>query len=112
MPIDIRSVLQPLSIASGIAMIDVIIAMIITIADPNISLFMTASVYLILEFGVMLILGACFMSRQPLEDDKRFDKQGAPVRSWIWAMRGKKVLISSLFVLMFAICIGGLGMLF
>ena len=112
MPISFQSILEPLIIASTIAMIDVIIAMIITIADPTVSLFLTASVYLILEFGVLLILGACFMARQPLEDDKRFDKQGAPVRSWIWAMRGKKVLFASLFVLIFAFCIGGLGMLF
>lgn len=112
MPIAIRSILEPLGIAIAIAMIDVIVAMIIAITDPTVSLFLTTSVYLILEFGAMLILGACFMGRQPLEDDKRFDKHGVPVRSWIWAMRGKKVLISSIFVLMFAFCIGGLGMLF
>ena len=112
MPISFQSILEPLIIASTIAMIDVIVAMIITIADPTASLFLTASAYLILEFGVMLILGTCFMARQPLEVDKRYDEQGIPVRSWIWAMRGKKVIFASIFVLMFAFLIGGLGTLF
>ena len=93
-------------------MIDLFIAVIITIAEPISSLFFTTSVYLILQFGVMLILGTCFMARQPLDDEKRFDKQGAPVSSWIWAMRGKKVLFASIFVLMFAFVIGGMGTLF
>ena len=112
MPIDIRGILEPLGIAVAIVMIDVIIAMVFAIVDPTVSVFLTVPVYLILEFGAMLILGACFMVRQPLEDDKRFDKQGTPVRSWIWAIRGKKILIASVFVLIFAFCIGGLGMLF
>jgi len=112
LPIHIRSVLEPLSVASIIAIIDLFIAMLLTIVDPTVSLFLTASAYLFLEFGVMLILGACFMSRQPLDVDKRFDKEGLPVRSWIWAIRGKKVLVASVFVLMFAFFISSLGMLF
>lgn len=112
MPIAIRTVLEPLGVASIIAIINLFIAMIITIVDPTVSLFMSASAYLFLEFGVMLILGACFMARQPLEVDKRYDKEGLPVRSWIWAMRGKKVLVVSIFVLMFAFFISSLGMLF
>lgn len=112
MPIAIQSILEPLGIAIAIVMIDMIIAMIIILADPTASLFLTVSGYLILEFGLMLILGTCFMSRQPLEVEKRFDEQGAPVRSWIWAMRGRKVLFASIFVLIFVFCFGGLGTLF
>jgi hypothetical protein len=108
----VQSILEPLGIAIAIAMIDVIIAMIITIVDPTASLFLAVSGYLIFEFGLMLILGTCFMARQPLEVEKRFDEQGVPVRSWIWAMRGKKVLLASIFVLIFAFCFGGLGTLF
>jgi hypothetical protein len=111
MPIDIRSILEPLSIASAVALIDVIIALSITITDPSVSILLTTSFYLILEFGMMLILGACLMSRQPLEVEKRYSKKGNPVRSWVWAMRGRKVLFASIFVLMYAICFGGLGML-
>ncbi|MHA2141989.1 MAG: hypothetical protein ACXADC_09145 [Candidatus Thorarchaeota archaeon] len=111
MAITIRSILEPLSIASAVALIDVIIALSIAITDPSVSLLLTTSFYLILEFGMMLIIGACFMSRQPLEVEKRYDEKGKPVRSWVWATRGKKVFISSIFVLMYAIIIGGLGML-
>ena len=112
MPLSFQSILEPFIIASMITMIDLIIAMITTMTDPTVSLFFTVSAYLILEFGVMLILGTCFMARQPLEVEKRFDEYGSPVRSWIWAMRGKKVLFASIFVLIFAFCIGGLGVLF
>lgn len=112
MQITIQSILEPLGIAIAIAMIDAVIAMILTIVDPTASLFFAVSGYLIFEFGLMLILGTCFMARQPLEVEKRFDEQGLPVRSWIWAMRGRKVLFASIFVLIFAFCFGGLGTLF
>jgi hypothetical protein len=112
LPLDIRSILDPLGMASTIVFIDIIIAMIIMFMDPATSLFFTVSAYLIFEFGVMLVIGACFMARQPLEMEKRFDETGEPVRAWIWALRGKKVLVASIFVIIYAFCIGGLGTLF
>ncbi|MFX1560826.1 MAG: hypothetical protein ACFFBL_09575 [Promethearchaeota archaeon] len=103
---------MPLEVASIIMIFDLIIAMIIAITDPTVSVLLTASGYLFLEFGLMLILGACFMARQPLDVNKRYDKEGQPVRTWVWAMRGKKIFIASVFVLMFAVFISSLGMLF
>ena len=111
MPIATRRILEPLSLACAVTLIDVIIAMALSIADPSVSILLTTSGYLILEFGILLIVGACFMARQPLEKEKRYDEEGNPVRTWIWAMRGKKVLFASVFVLMFAFAIGGIGML-
>jgi hypothetical protein len=95
-----------------IVLVDLLLVTIIVLLDPAVSLLLTTSAYLFLEFGIMLLLGACFMTRQPLEVEKRFDEKGLPVRAWVWAMRGQNVLVTSLFVLMFAILISGLDMFF
>lgn len=112
MSLSIQSILKPFVIACIIVLFNLLLVTIIVFLDPAVSLLLTTSAYLFLEFGIMLILGACLMSRQPLEADKRFDEKGLPVRTWVWAMHGRKVLVASFFVLVFAILISGLDMFF
>lgn len=112
MPLSIQSILKPFIVACMLVLVDLFIVMIIAVLDPTVSLLLTTSAYLFLEFGIMLLLGACLMSRQPLEVNKRFDEDGLPVRSWVWALRGRKVFVISLFILMFAVVFSGLGMFF
>ncbi|MBS3795412.1 MAG: hypothetical protein KGY80_10965 [Candidatus Thorarchaeota archaeon] len=57
---------------------------------------------LLLEFGIMLLIGGCLMGRQPLHDGDRYDSEGKPVDSWRRALIGRKALIASLFVLLLA----------
>ncbi|MHA1666610.1 MAG: hypothetical protein ACTSW7_04495, partial [Candidatus Thorarchaeota archaeon] len=68
-------------IASFLAFINVIIALTIHIATSTNFDFFTAANLMIPEFGVMLIIGACLMGRQPLEDEKRYDEDGNPTKS-------------------------------
>ncbi|MHA1906381.1 MAG: hypothetical protein ACW98Y_03725 [Candidatus Thorarchaeota archaeon] len=103
MPLISRTILEALSIASLLAVIDLFVSLIFFFINPSILVLATAGSYLILEFGVMLILGACLMSRSPLDDDKRLDDSGNPVPAWKWALRGKMILLSSVFALLFGL---------
>jgi hypothetical protein len=74
--------------------------------------FFTAANFMVPEFGLMLVIGSCLMSRQPLEDQKRFDADGNPVQSWRAALLGKKILLASVFLLAFGGFFYLLGMTF
>jgi len=87
---------------SVLAFINVIIALVIHIATGTNFDFFTAANLMIPEFGVMLIVGACLMSRQPLEDEKRYDADGSPTKSWQFALHGRKILLASIFLLAFS----------
>ncbi len=97
-----RLLLETWIISSMLAFINAILALIIHMATGTNFDFFTAANLMIPEFGLMLILGACLMSRQPLDDDKRYDSSGNPTRSWRYALLGKKILLASIFLLAFS----------
>ncbi len=99
-------------IASILAFINIIIALAIHIATSTNFDFFTAANLMIPEFGVMLIIGACLMARQPLEDEKRYDEDGNPTKSWRFAIIGRKILLASVFLLAFSGVFFILGLVF
>ena len=109
MPLISRTVIEALAIASLFAIVDLFIAFIFFLFNPTILVLASAASYLILEFGVLLILGSCMMSRSPLDEEKRYDESGNPVSSWKWAQRGKMILLSSFFMLLLGIVLAVLG---
>ncbi len=103
MPLISRTLLEALSIACLLSVIDIFVAFILVLFNPNILVLSTAGSYLILEFGIFLILGSCMMSRSPLDDEKRYDSDGKPSLAWKWAQRGKMFLVSSVFILLIGV---------
>ena len=99
-------------ITSFLAFINIIIALAIHITTSTNFDFFTAANLMIPEFGVLLIIGACLMARQPLEDEKRYDEEGNPTKSWQLAIIGKKVLLASFFLLAFTGVFFLLGLIF
>ncbi len=99
-------------IASFLAFINIIIALAIHIATSTNFDFFTAANLMIPEFGVLLIIGSCLMARQPLEDEKRYDEEGNPTKSWKYAIIGKKFLLASIFLLAFTGVFFILGLVF
>ncbi|MHA1770353.1 MAG: hypothetical protein ACTSYL_00380 [Candidatus Thorarchaeota archaeon] len=41
------------------------------------------------------------MSRQPLDDSKRYDASGSPSKSWSMFLLGRDILFTGLFILVF-----------
>ena len=104
-----REILESLTYSSFLAVIDIAIGFILFLLNNEVSVFYTTANFLILEFGVFLILGGCLLSRQPLEDEKRYNETGEPVTTWKLAMIGKKLLISSVFLILLAMLFGVLS---
>jgi hypothetical protein len=96
-----RDLLEIWIIASVFAFVNLIVALAIHIATTTNFDFITAANLMIPEFGGMLIIGSCLMGRQPLDDEKRFDADGNPVKSWRYALIGRRILIASIFLLAF-----------
>jgi hypothetical protein len=90
-------------LASVFVIADLMIAFAAVAIQGTGSFLQHASNLLILEFGIMLVAGGCLMSRQPLEDKKRYDSSGKPTTSWEIALLGREILVSSMFVLIFSI---------
>ncbi|TFG33157.1 hypothetical protein EU527_08675 [Candidatus Thorarchaeota archaeon] len=99
-------------ISSTLALINIIVALAIHITTGTNFDFFTPSNLMIPEFGVMLVLGACLMSRQPLDDAKRYDSEGNPTKSWRYALLGKKIILASFFLLAFIGLFYLLGLVF
>ena len=97
-----KLLLETWIIASLLAFINAIVALVIHISTATVFDFFTAANLMIPEFGIMLILGACLMSRQPLDDEKRFDADGNQTKSWRYALIGKKILLTAVFLLAFS----------
>lgn len=102
-------ILGAMTLASVLAVLDILLALLLLVAFGNVSVFYTASNFLFAEFAGMLIIGGCLMARQPLEDSKRYDDTGNPVKSWRSALIGKNLLGASLFVLVLSGLFGILG---
>ncbi|NWF95577.1 MAG: hypothetical protein HXY34_05505 [Candidatus Thorarchaeota archaeon] len=106
MPIDwerYRSVMEPMAVASAISVFDLLLALVVFLFDPTRNVYFIASDALFLEFGVMLVLGACFMSREPISEAARQKADGTPTTSWRLSQLGKKILYSTVFVFLFGL---------
>ena len=102
-------VFEPLSYSSLLLIITIGITFPVQFLLPGISYFGIVSNLLLLEFGSLLILGGCLMARQPLEDENRYDESGEPVTSWRWALRGRMLLIMSIFTFLYTVLFGVLS---
>ncbi len=102
-------ILKAMTLASVLAVLDILLALLLLAAFGNVSIFHTTSNFLFAEFAGMLIIGGCLMAREPLEDSKRYDDNGHPVMSWRAALMGRKLLGASFFVLVLSGLFGILG---
>jgi hypothetical protein len=93
---------ESMAFATFLIVIDIITTLIISLAAQIPYSFFSVATLMIPEFAVMFIIGGCLMARQPLEDEARYDKDGNPVRSWRYAILGKKVILSAFFLFIFA----------
>jgi hypothetical protein len=90
-------------ITSLIIVLNIIGISVYTLSTQSVFSFVLLSNSLFLELAFLLVIGGCFMARQPIEDKKRFDESGNPVLVWKLAVWGKKIVITAVLMLIFAI---------
>ncbi|TFG28110.1 hypothetical protein EU528_11735 [Candidatus Thorarchaeota archaeon] len=62
-----------------------------------------------LEFGILLIVGSCLMSRQPLDDKDRYNDDGSHTKMWRFALIGQRLLFAALFLFLYFIAVSIAG---
>jgi len=92
-------------VATAFMMVNLMIGIIATIVYTT-PLTATISASLaFLEIGFFLIVGGCMMSRQPLKDEARLDKEGLPTTAWKLALIGRQMLFAAVFLFAFTVII-------
>lgn len=89
-----------MALSSIIVVLDFIIGSLIVAISPQ-SLFVLVSNLLLVEFALLLILGACMMSRQPMQEE--VSEESEPSRSLLTYLLGKKLLGASILTFLFSI---------
>ena len=93
-----RVLFEFMALASIIVVLDMIVgAMVVVIIHQ--SLFLLVSNLLLVEFALLLILGACMMSRQPMHEET----QEQPSKSQMTYELGKKLLGAAIFAFVFSL---------
>lgn len=98
-----------MAIATVLAVIDIAGSLVVLIFNPSSSIFGNTAALLFIEFASMLVLGGCMMAREPLDDDKKYDKKGSPVSSWRIALMGRRILLGGLFAFVFSVLFSTIG---
>jgi hypothetical protein len=91
-----------LIIGTGFMIINLFIGFLATLVYATLMTGSVSGGAAFLEIGFFLILGGCMMSRQPLKDEDRYDKEGNPTSTWRIALIGRQLLFASLFLFIYA----------
>ena len=97
------------AIRAGVVLATLIMAIIAVIGLIS-SLFLQTFIfgYLVgiltfLGTGLLLLLGGCLFSRQPLDNETRYDIDGTPVPSWRRALLGLRLMMTSIFLFLYGV---------
>ena len=97
-----RDLERGLIIGTGFMIINLFFGFIATLALATMLTGSVSGGAAFLEMGIFLIIGGCMMSRQPLKDEDRYDKEGNPKSTWKIAMIGRQFLFASMFLFIYA----------
>ena len=95
---------------TGLMIVNLLVGFIATIALAAPMIGVIAGSGAFLELGVLLILGGCLMSRQPLKDEDRYKEDGSPVSTWKLALLGRQAIATGVFLFIYALVIAIIGL--
>ncbi len=98
-----RLVLESMAVASLVTVVSIVIGFLGFLFNPSYNMLSTATAILFAVFAIMLIIGACMMAREPLDDEKKYDAEGNPVPAWKITLIGRKILLSGVFIFIFSL---------
>lgn len=92
-------------LASALMSLNLLVGFISSIVSNAILMSTIAAAAAFLEFGILLILGSCLLSRQPLENRDRYNEDGSHTTSYRVSLIGKQMLIAAIFLFLYSILI-------
>lgn len=90
-----------LLLATCLMSINLVIGFAVTITTQRLQTSAIAGDGGFIEFGVLMIVGGCLMSRQPLHDSGRYTKDGEPTSAWRMARIGKQLLYAGVILFVY-----------
>ena len=98
-----------LLVATVLMAINLGIGFIVTVALQGLYMSIVANGGAFLEIALLLIVGACLMSRQPLDDTKRYEADGTPTSSWRLARYGRQMLLAAVIIILYMMVLSLFG---
>ncbi len=77
------------------------IGFITTFVSQSLLIAVTAGNLGFLELGILLIVGGCLMSRQPIDETARYTKDGTPTTAWKMTRIGRQLLFAALILFVY-----------
>jgi hypothetical protein len=86
--------------------------LIASVATQALVFFYIVGILTFVGSGILLLLGGCLFSRQPLDDEKKLDSNGAPTPVWKRALLGLDLMASAIILFLYGFIIDLFGTLF
>ena len=98
-----------LMVATVLTAINLGLGFVVTVALQGLYMSIVANGGAFLEIAFLLIVGACLMSRQPLDDKKRYEADGTPTSSWRNALYGRQMLLAAMILFLYLMVLSLIG---
>ena len=105
-------ILKALNITILLTIINVVMGVLWIFVDNTSLISLTATGFGFLEFAIFLIVGACLMARDPLNEEDRLDEFGMPTRGYKMVLFGRVLMISAMLLFLIMGLLFVLGSLF
>ncbi len=97
-----NTIFEMMALSSLLVILDIIIASVSAVIVIQ-SIFPIVSNLLLVEFSLLLIIGACMMSRQPMTEEKEKTETGERSQAFMMYLLGRKLLGASVFAFLFSL---------
>lgn len=101
-----------LLIATVLMTINLAIGFAVTIVSEELYMSLIANGGAFIEIAVLLIVGGCLMSRQPLQDMGRLEEDGSYSSAWRIALYGRQMLLAAMILFLYLMILSLVGYLF
>jgi hypothetical protein len=99
--LQIRDLERALLLATALMSLNLLIGFISTLLTQITLMSIVAQGSAFLEFGLLLVLGSCLMSRQPLDNKDRYNDDGSHTTSWRITLIGRQMLLAAVFLFLY-----------
>ncbi|MFW9957118.1 MAG: hypothetical protein ACFFCT_03515 [Candidatus Odinarchaeota archaeon] len=96
-----RDIERALLLASALMSMNLLIGFVSTLVVQTTLMSIVAQGIAFLEFGLLLVMGSCLMSRQPIENKDRYNDDGSHTTSWRIALIGRQMLLAATFLFLY-----------
>ena len=98
-----RFIAEVMAITAFIIVINLVGVFIFAVFNQSAFSLTLVSNLLFFELAFLFVVGGCLMSRQPLDEEKRYDENDNPVITWKLAIWGKRIIMIAVLLLVFTI---------